>query len=152
MRIHHVTVPAHDPARVADVLAEMLRRARHPAPPPDGTLLVYAGDTDGTAIEVWPAGFARRWGDPICSCATSRCPRTGPTTPSSPATPRHRARAGDLRPRRLAGRARPQRPAQAGFSLVRGLIENHTPIEIGDREMRVEYERFFAEIIRHASR
>ena len=36
-------------------------------------------------------------------------------------------------------------PPQAGFSLVRGWIENQTCIEIGGRDMREEYERFFRE-------
>ena len=34
-------------------------------------------------------------------------------------------------------------PPHAGFSLVRGWIENHAAIEIVDREMRGQYERFF---------
>ena len=36
-------------------------------------------------------------------------------------------------------------PPNAGFGLVRCWIENHTTIEIGGREMRDEYERFFRE-------
>src|SRR5215468_8068450 len=55
MRIHHFTVPAHDPKRVASLLAELLGARVVPMPHPQGSLLVYAGDTDGSAIEVWPA-------------------------------------------------------------------------------------------------
>ena len=66
MQIHHVTVPAHDPERVAHVLAELLGARVVPIPHPTGTLLVYAGDADGTAIEVWPAGCAPGWASPIC--------------------------------------------------------------------------------------
>ena len=36
-------------------------------------------------------------------------------------------------------------PPHSGFSLVRGWIENQTCIEIGGRESREEYERFFRE-------
>ena len=43
-----------------------------------------------------------------------------------------------------------QRPARPGFSLVRGWIENHTGIEIADRPMRAEYERFFAQMVSQA--
>src|SRR6478735_7466660 len=57
MRIHHFTVPAHDPAHVAAVLAEILGARVIPIPHPRGTLLVYAGDGDGSAIEVWPANL-----------------------------------------------------------------------------------------------
>ena len=62
MRIHHFTVPARDPARVAAVLAEVLGARVIPLPHPVGTLLVYAGDSDGTAIEIWPAGTRGRIG------------------------------------------------------------------------------------------
>jgi hypothetical protein len=34
-------------------------------------------------------------------------------------------------------------PPHASFSLVRGWIENQTTIELVDREMREQYERFF---------
>ena len=64
MRIHHVTVPARDPERVANVLAEILGARVVPIPHPTGTLLVYAGDADGTAIEVWPAGARAKLGEP----------------------------------------------------------------------------------------
>src|SRR3954465_13782065 len=57
MRIHHFTVPAREPERVARVLAELLGARVVPIPHPRGTLLVYAGDSDGTAIEVWPAAL-----------------------------------------------------------------------------------------------
>jgi predicted SprT family Zn-dependent metalloprotease len=40
-------------------------------------------------------------------------------------------------------------PPHAGFGLVRGWIENYTAIEIGGREMREQYERFFREIVAH---
>ena len=55
MRIHHFTIPARDPERVARVLAELLGARVIPLPHPHGSLLVYAGDADGSAIEVWPA-------------------------------------------------------------------------------------------------
>jgi hypothetical protein len=34
----------------------------------------------------------------------------------------------------------------AGFSLVRGWIENYASIEIGTAEMRAQYERFFQDL------
>ena len=55
MRIHHFTIPAHDTKRVANLLAELLGARVVPMPHPQGSLLVYAGDSDGSAIEVWPA-------------------------------------------------------------------------------------------------
>src|SRR6476469_9374075 len=55
MRIHHFTIPAYDTKRVASLLAELLGAHVVPMPHPHDSLLVYAGDADGSAIEVWPA-------------------------------------------------------------------------------------------------
>src|SRR5262245_61101156 len=57
MRIHHFTIPAQNPERVAGALAEMLGARVIPMPHPHGCWLVYAGDADGSAIEVWPAAL-----------------------------------------------------------------------------------------------
>ena len=56
MKIHHSSIPALNPERVAAVLAEILGARVIPLPHPEGNLLIYAGDSDGTALEVWPAG------------------------------------------------------------------------------------------------
>src|SRR5690349_14168198 len=63
MRIHHFTMPANDPPRVAAALAELLGARVIPLPHPAGNLLVYAGDSDGSAIEVWPAAMRGGVGD-----------------------------------------------------------------------------------------
>jgi hypothetical protein len=80
-------------------------------------------------------------------------------------TARDRQRCGELmlNPEPLAGRGRRvfareswraekvhNGPPGDGFHLVRGWIENHAQIEIGDSEMRTQYERFFAEMTRAA--
>src|SRR4051794_18467544 len=57
MKIHHISIPAHDTQRVAHVIAELLGGRVIPMPHPRGSLLVYAGDRDGSAIEVWPAAL-----------------------------------------------------------------------------------------------
>ena len=62
MRIHHVTVPAQNPQHVAAVLAELLGARSLPLPHLGG-FIVYGGDRDGSAIEVWPAAMRSRAGD-----------------------------------------------------------------------------------------
>jgi len=42
-------------------------------------------------------------------------------------------------------------PPDAGFSLVRGWIENHTGIELVGTEMREEYETFFRNVLSRAN-
>jgi catechol 2,3-dioxygenase-like lactoylglutathione lyase family enzyme len=147
MRIHHFTVPAHDPARVARVLAEVLGARVVPIPHPQGTLLVYGGDSDGTAIEVWPAGTRA---DPVANdlCLTDlplpeRWPHHGYIT--SDAADTDAILAAFAREGWKAEKVH-NGPPDAGFSLVRAWIENHTGFEIGGRDMRAQYERFFREI------
>jgi hypothetical protein len=147
MRIHHFTVPAHNPERVAAVLAELLGARVIPLPHPQGTLLVYAGDPDGSAIEVWPAATRGGVGDHELQQRDLPLPAAWPHhgyVTSDAADPDQIlavfAREGWRAERVHNG------PPQAGFSLVRGWIENHTGIEIGGRDMREEYQRFFARI------
>ena len=151
MRIHHVTVPARDPERVARVLAELLGARVIPIAHNDA-LLVYAGDTDGTAIEVWPAAL--------------RAGKSGQELelrdlPLPEAWPHHAYVSTDASDsdRILAVFAREGWPAErvhngppgGGFSLVRGRIENHAAMEIVGTEMREQYERFFRDLTARAS-
>jgi hypothetical protein len=53
--IHHVSIPARDPAHVASVLAELLGGYSGPFIGPfPGAFAVYAEDEHGTGIEVYP--------------------------------------------------------------------------------------------------
>lgn len=148
MRIHHVTIPAQDPEHVAAVLAEWFGARVIPMPHPRGGLLVYAGDSDGTAIEVWPAATRAKPGDHQLSASDLPLPE---------AWPHHAYVTADLDPDKvLATFAREgwkaekvhNGPPHGGFSLVRGWIENQTMIEIGGVAMREQYERFFQEMIK----
>jgi hypothetical protein len=147
MRIHHFTVPATDPTRVAAVLAEILGGRVVPLPHPRGTLLVYAGDRDGSAIEVWPANLRV---DPATSDLALR------DLPLPEAWPHHAFVTSDACDTAtiLAIFAREgwraehvhNGPPGGGFSLVRGLIENQVTIELGGSDMRAEYEGFFQKL------
>lgn len=144
MKIHHATIPARDPERVARVLAELLGAKVIPLPHPQGNLLVYAGDADGSAIEVWPA--AMRAGAKSDDIAPSDLP-----LPAS--WPHHVYVTSDTcdADKVLAVFAREgwtaskvhNGPPHAGFSLVRGWIEDQVCIEIGGGDMRAQYETFF---------
>ena len=147
MRIHHFTVPAHDPVRVAGALAEALGARVVSIPHPPGTLLVYAGDSDGSAIEVWPANLRI---DPAAQELALR------DLPLPEAWPHHAFVTSEVCDTeailaifaREGWRAEYVRngPPGAGFGLVRGYIENHTGIELGGSDMRAEYEGFFQRV------
>ena len=146
MRIHHFTVPAHDTQRVARVLAEVLGARVIPIPHPVGTLLVYAGDSDGTAIEIWPAGARGAADGHELELTQLPLPERWPhhAFVSSDACDADQVLAAFAREAWRAENVRNGPPGDRGFSLIRAWIENHTPIEIVGSEMRAEYERFFA--------
>jgi catechol 2,3-dioxygenase-like lactoylglutathione lyase family enzyme len=147
MRIHHFTIPAHDPAKVASVLAEVLGARVVPLPHPEGTLLVYAGDPDGTAIEVWPAatrvgfeehGLVQREDLALPEAWPHHAFITSDTCDTDTILAAF-AREGWWAEKMHNG------PPDSGFGLVRARIENHAGIELGGTDMRAQYERFFRE-------
>lgn len=54
--IHHVSIPARNPAHVAKVLAELLGGSVSRFGPYENSYIAWAGDRHGTAIEVFPTG------------------------------------------------------------------------------------------------
>jgi hypothetical protein len=54
--IHHISIGAKDPQRVARVIAELWQTEALPFPPVPGSYIVIADDKHGTAIEVTPLG------------------------------------------------------------------------------------------------
>ena len=52
--IHHVSIPAREPQRVATVLAELMNGKCFPFGPLEGAYMASSGDEHGTMIEVYP--------------------------------------------------------------------------------------------------
>lgn len=149
MRIHHFTVPALDPLRVASVLAELFGAQIISLPHLQGTLLVYAGDPDGSAIEIWPAALRAGVGDHELTASGLPLPEAWPHHAylTSDACDPDDVLAIFAREGWHAERVH-NGPALAGFSLVRGWIENHTAIELGGAAMRAQYEGHLNELAR----
>jgi hypothetical protein len=71
--IHHLSIAARDPKRVAEVLAELMGGTAVPIPPHPGSWFALQLDEHGSSVEVYPAGtelqpggsngarFAKRW-------------------------------------------------------------------------------------------
>jgi hypothetical protein len=56
--IHHISIAAHQPQHVSEVLAEVLLGQSLPFPEHPGSYLALALDDQGTMIEVYPFGTA----------------------------------------------------------------------------------------------
>lgn len=52
--IHHVSIPAREPQRVAEVLAELMGGRCVPFSPLEGAFMAMSGDEHGSMIEVYP--------------------------------------------------------------------------------------------------
>src|SRR5690348_12384517 len=52
--IHHISIPAREPQRVAEVLAELMGGRCVPFGPLEGAFMATSGDPHGTMIEVYP--------------------------------------------------------------------------------------------------
>lgn len=61
--IHHISIAAHEPLRVSQVLAEVLQGQAIPFPGYPGSYVALAFDAHGTMIEVHPFGTALFPGD-----------------------------------------------------------------------------------------
>jgi hypothetical protein len=55
--IHHISISAKNPQRVANVIAELWQAEALPFPPFPGSYIVILNDGHGTAIEVTPLGL-----------------------------------------------------------------------------------------------
>jgi hypothetical protein len=54
--IHHLSIAARDPRRVAGVLAELMGGTAVPFPPNPGSFFALQLDEHGSGVEVYPAG------------------------------------------------------------------------------------------------
>lgn len=61
--LFHVSLPAQDPAHVAEVLAEIWGGRAYAFPPFPGSYIAFADDGRGTALEIYPKGQVMIPGD-----------------------------------------------------------------------------------------
>jgi hypothetical protein len=52
--LHHISIAAQNPLRVAQVIAEVMKGEAYPFFPHPGSYMVFSMDEHGTAIEVYP--------------------------------------------------------------------------------------------------
>lgn len=137
--LFHLSIAAHDPRHVAEVIAEFWRGEAFPFPPvTPGSWIALAGDDRGTAIEVYPIDTVLREeaGD-----ADSFGERTGETR----FTATHAAIATPLsQPELMAIAEREGWPAKyrkrgGVFGVIELWIEGRQMVELLTDEMQAEY-------------
>jgi hypothetical protein len=146
--IHHVSIPARDPVKVAQVLAELMQGRAFPfSGPLPGAQMAVSGDAHGTMIEVYPETVVMTPGEGEAPVAYRR---DAPPAAAAPfhillSTPLGRAAVEALGARegwrtRFFDRAAPGRaPA---FSVIEFWVENRILIEVAPVDLIGTYERY----------
>ena len=144
--IHHVSISAHNPKHVADVLAELIDGRSFPFPGREtDAFIAVGGDEHGTMIEVYPQNVVLRPGKGDLPVAIERedRPDYGPfhMLLSVPTT---RGKVEEIGKRegwrtRYFGRGAPGEPP--AFHVIEFWVENHLMIEVATREMLPDYLR-----------
>lgn len=137
--LFHVSIAAHDPKHVAQVIAEFWRGEAFPFPPvTPGSWIALAGDDRGTAIEVYPIDTVLREQDGDAEVAGERTGRTEFTaTHAAIATVLSQEEA-------LAIAAREGWPAKYckranAFGVIELWIEGRQMVELLTEDMQAEY-------------
>ncbi|MDQ3805493.1 MAG: hypothetical protein M3416_16900 [Acidobacteriota bacterium] len=137
--IHHISIAARDPRRVAAALAELWGGYSFPFPPFPGSYIAMPGDTLGTAIEVTPLG------DELVPGGEGEEVRSRRNEDASPYTATHAALSipvSERRVKEIAAREgwRAETFERAGvFRLVELWVENRLLLELLTPAMQGDY-------------
>jgi hypothetical protein len=143
--IHHVSISAHDPKHVADVLAELMGGRAYPFPGGVAkSFMAVSGDDSGTLIEVYPEDVTLVPGDrdeQQCGCGNVEKPGYVPFHLLL-SVPIDRAKVEEIGARenwrtKYYGRGAPgQKPF---FHVIEFWVENRIMIEVATPDMVAEY-------------
>ena len=144
--IHHVSIPARDPRRVAEVLAEVMGGKCLPFGPLEGAFMAAAGDPHGTMIEVYPeeATLDIPAADDQVVFGKQAPPRSWPfhlllSVPKSREEVEAIGAREGWRAKTFARGFPGQKPF---FHLIEFWVENRVMVEVAPPEMAAEYETF----------
>ena len=136
--LHHLSIPAREPERVARALAELLGGDVTPFGPLPGSWIAWARDEAGTAIDCLPVGTEMRpgEGDETCQFSSAEYP--------SPFGATHAALSVDRTEdeiRSVAEREgwRAVRCDRGSFSVIEVWVENAVMLEFLTPEMAADY-------------
>ncbi|GAA4013007.1 hypothetical protein GCM10022280_08860 [Sphingomonas swuensis] len=138
--IYHLSIAAHDPRRVAAVLAELWRGEVHPFPPiASGSLVVLAGDDRNSLIEVYPHGTELVPAEGDADCISTHNPEASSrsATHAAIATPLSRAEVMEIAARE--GWIAKYRKRGGAFGVIELWLENSCMMELLTTDMAGEY-------------
>jgi hypothetical protein len=149
--IHHVSIPAHEPQRVAEVLAELMRGTCLPFGPLEGAFMAASGDEHGSMIEVYPERATLdipKNDDQVVFGENAAPPRTWPfhVLLSVPLEADEVERIGAREGWRAKTFGRGMQGRKPFFRVVEFWIENRLMIEVVSPAMAREYETFLKSV------
>src|ERR1700722_11495043 len=145
--IHHVSIAAREPQRVAEVLAELMNGKCFPFGPLEGAFMATSGDANGTMIEVYPERTALEIPDRDDQVVFAENPAPPQTWPflvllSVPHEAEEVERIGAREGWRAKSFGRGMRGHKPFFHVIEFWLENRLMIEVVSPEMAREYEDF----------
>ena len=138
--IHHYSIAAQEPQRVAGVIAELWRGQAMPFPPvSEGSWAAFAGDDRNTMVEVYPFGCELRPADGDADADAVINPEASRFSASHAAiaTPLEQAEVFAIAARE--GWEAKYRKRGGLFGVIEVWLENSTLIEVLTEEMQREY-------------
>jgi hypothetical protein len=147
LMIHHVSIPAREPQRVAEVLAELMGGKCFPFGPLEGAFMAASGDTHGTMIEVYPERATLdipHRDDQVVFGDNATPPRTWPfhVFLSVPLEPEQVERIGAREGWRAKTFGRGMQDHKPFFHVIEFWLENRLMIEVVPPAMVREYQDF----------
>lgn len=133
--IFHISIPAREPQVAAEALAEITGGRAFPFHPVDGAQIVFYGDANGLAIEVYPEDAVLSAGPTMLAAGSANAPaRTG--FHAAIASPLDEARIMQIASNRgwLARRCN-----RGPFELIEMWIDNRLLIEVLGPDMQADY-------------
>jgi len=148
--IHHVSIPASEPQRVAEVLAELMNGKCVPFGPLDGAFMAASGDANGTMIEVYPERATLNIPDRDDQVVFAENPTPPQTWPfhvllSVPHDAGEVERIGAREGWRAKTFGRGMRGHKPFFHVIEFWLENRLMIEVATPTMAREYLEFLKE-------
>jgi len=138
--IHHISIAAEDPRRVASVLAELWRGRAMPFPPVAvGSWVALAGDDRNSLIEVYPFGSELHpaEGDADAAAVVNPQPSRFTASHAAVASPLEEAEVFAIAQRE--GWVAKYRKRGGLFGVIELWLENRQMIEVLTAEMQREY-------------